>query len=40
MRIETSIASASGMSSESWKVKSPPITAKTPCAKFTIPVVR
>ena len=40
MRIETSVASASGMSSESWNVNSPPITTNTPCAKLTIPVVR
>ena len=40
MKIATIIASTSGMSSESWKVKRPPMTTKTPCAKFTIPVVR
>ena len=39
-RTDTSVASASGMSSESWNVNSPPVTAKTPWAKFTIPVVR
>ena len=40
IRIETGLASASGMSSDSWKVKSPPITTNTPCAKLTMPVVR
>jgi hypothetical protein len=39
-RTETSIASTSGRSSESWNVNSPPVTAKTPCAKLTMPVVR
>jgi hypothetical protein len=39
-RTDTSVASASGISSESWNVNSPPITVKTPCAKLTIPVVR
>ena len=39
-RTDTSVATASGMSSASWNVNSPPITANTPCAKLTIPVVR
>jgi hypothetical protein len=39
-RTDKRAATASGMSSESWNVNSPPITTKTPCAKFTIPVVR
>ena len=39
-RTDTRDATASGMSSESWNVNSPPITTKTPCAKFTMPVVR
>ena len=39
-RTATSVATASGRSSASRKVTSPPITANTPWAKLTIPVVR